>query len=358
MTAIVRILTFTLVTPVLLAGSSLINPSIQPSLFAHTNLTAKSTKSEKVTRLDRGETNPSTLPSTNPSTNPSTFPSTDPQRITDPDAARAIFEELERRQNSITREKASMNMVITDSRGRTRTRSMVMWSSFEEQSERSLTVFDDPANVRGTAFLSVRVDAIRTQKLYLPAVGRIQTITSAQRGDRFMGSDFTYEDLGDQNADEYAFLWLENHPDHYRIRASKPDSDQYSSLEFRIDRETYALREIFYFDDADESNGASNTNGAYRANDINGTDYANGTQETNPTGKNQSIESKSEPSNAVKHLVAEDFRPITDIYVAPFRMTMFDLRENRNTVITWAERDTRAEVPEWRFTDRGLRRGL
>jgi hypothetical protein len=218
-------------------------------------------------------------------------------------------------------------MVITDSRGRTRIRSMVMWSSFGEQTERSLTVFDDPANVRGTAFLSVRVDAIRTQKLYLPAVGRIQTITSAQRGDRFMGSDFTYEDLGDQNADEYDFLWLETYDDHYRIHASKPDSDQYNSLEFMIDRETYALREIFYFDEQSDA----------------------------PADPKKNQPKKPQP---VKHLKAEDFRPITDIYVAPFRMTMVDLRENRNTMITWTERDTRAEVPEWRFTDRGLRRGL
>lgn len=257
---------------------------------------------------------------------------TDPERVTDPEAARSIFEELERRQNSITREKARMNMVITDTRGRTRNRSMVMWSSFGEQTERSLTVFDDPANVRGTAFLSLRVDEIRTQKLYLPAVGRIQTITSAERGDRFMGSDFTYEDLGDQNADEYEFLWLETHDDHYRIHASKPDSDQYTSLEFMIDRETYALREIFYFNEQSD---------------------APADPKRDQPEKNQPV--KPQP---VKHLKAEDFRPITDIYVAPFRMTMVDLRENRNTMITWTERDTEAEVPDWRFTDRGLRRGL
>lgn len=306
---------------------------------------------------------PSFLPSAPATPNPSSSvlpartetdktPQQKTQRNTDPEAARAIFEELERRQNSITREKAVMEMVITDSRGRTRTRSMVMWSAFEEQSERSLTVFDNPANVRGTAFLSLRVDEVRTQKLYLPAVGRIQTITSAERGDRFMGSDFTYEDLGDQNSDEYEFLWLETYDDHYRIRASKPESDQYTSLEFRIDRETYALREIFYFDGADGTNGTNGTNSTTSSQDTYQSNNAN------PIDTNESIENKSKPSNAVKHLVAEDFRPITDIYVAPFRMTMTDLRENRNTVITWTERDTEADVQEWRFTDRGLRRGL
>jgi hypothetical protein len=39
-------------------------------------------------------------------------------------------------------------------------------------------------------------------------------------------------------------------------------------------------------------------------------------------------------------------------------MTMYDLRDDRRTVLTWQERDVNAEIPDWRFTERGLRRGV
>lgn len=235
------------------------------------------------------------------------------ERITDRDEARSVFEQVEERQNSINTEKAKMEMVITDHRGRTRSRTMQMWSSTEGETVRSLIVFESPGNVRGTAFLTINENGSRTQRLYLPSVGRIQTIGSSDRSDRFMGSDFTYEDLGDQSADDYEFEWLEKGDDAYRVRASKPDSDQYRYVELFIDREKYTLLEIHYFD---------------------------------------------EDERKIKRLEAEDFEQLTDRLWSPGKMTMYDLREDRNTVITWSDRTINTDVEEWRFTERGLRRGI
>lgn len=233
-------------------------------------------------------------------------------RITDEEEARSIFEEVDDRRTSVETEKSRMEMVITDNRGRTRSRTMQSWSMNNGDTSKNLIVFTDPGNVRGTGFLSVNEDGSSSQRLYLPSVGRIQTIGSSERGDRFMGSDFTYEDLGAQDPDDYEFEWLEKHDDHYLIKANTPDSDQYSYVKFEIDREKYTLLKVHYFNEDDEQ---------------------------------------------IKRLEAEDFEQLTDRLWSPSKMTMYDLREDRNTVIRWSEREVNADVEEWRFSERGLRRG-
>jgi len=235
------------------------------------------------------------------------------ERITNEEEARAIFENVDDRRNSINTETAEMSMVITDSRNRTRSRTMQFWSKIEDVDTHSLIIFSDPGNVRGTGFLSVNEDGNTTQRLYLPSVGRIQLIGSGERGDSFMGSDFTYEDLGDQDPDDYDFEWLEEHDEFYRVRASKPESEQYAYVEFEIDKERYTLLKIHYYD---------------------------------------------QDENQIKRLEAENFEQLTDQLWSPAKMTMFYLVEERHTVIEWNNRTINEPVEDWRFTERGLRRGI
>jgi hypothetical protein len=235
------------------------------------------------------------------------------ERITNEDEARAIFEEVDNRRKSIESEMAVMEMIITDHRGRTRSRTMNSWSRSGKDESSNLIIFSDPGNVRGTGFLTVTENGNTNQRLFLPSVGRIQVIGSSERGDRFMGSDFTYEDLGDQDPDSYQFEWFEEYEDFYRIRALKPDSDQYAYIEFEIRKESYTLETIHYFDSA---------------------------------------------GNEIKRLEAEEFEQLTDNLLSPSKMTMYDLREDRKTEITWKNREVNSTIEDWRFTERGLRRGI
>lgn len=234
-------------------------------------------------------------------------------RVTDPDQARSIFEEMENRRNSIETEKSDLQMVITDSRGRTRNRTLQSWSENEGNNSKSLILFSEPGNVRGTGFLSIDEDENETQRLFLPSIGRIQTISSSERGDAFMGSDFTYEDLGSQNSKDFEFEWLELSDQYYTLRATAKESDQYSSIEFDILRNTYSIKTVRYFDQSDLM---------------------------------------------IKRLEADLFERLSDIHWSPSKMTMFDLREDRKTELTWSNRETNIQIEEWRFTERGLRRGL
>lgn len=235
------------------------------------------------------------------------------ERITDEAEARSVFDEVEERRNSIDTEFSVLEMIITDSRGRTRTRVMQSWTRNSNDNTDNLIIFSEPATVRGTGFLSVNEDGNETQRLYLPSIGRIQVISAAEQDDQFMGSDFTYEDLGDQDPDDFKFEWLETGETHHTVRATKPDSDQYAFVEFKIRKDTYALETVRYYNNSEEM---------------------------------------------IKRLEAENFDQITDVLWSPRKMTMFDLREDRKTELTWQEREINTSIPDWRFIVRGLRRGI
>ena len=70
-------------------------------------------------------------------------------------------------------------------------------------------MFDRPRNVKGTAFL---IHSHRTkaddQWLYLPALKRVKRISSSNRSGSFMGSEFSYEDLGAQEIEKYTYKFL------------------------------------------------------------------------------------------------------------------------------------------------------
>lgn len=227
------------------------------------------------------------------------------------DRGKEIFEEVDNRRAKITYEQADMKMVIYDSKGRTRTRELKSYNYDADGSEKSLLVFEAPANVKGTSFLTISEGSDDLQKLYLPALSRIQTITASQKGDRFMGSDFTYEDLGNQDPDEYDFELLSESAATAVLRAEKKGDSQYDHIKFYVDTERYVLNKAEYFNEKGEMIKRLETDG-----------YTN---------------------------------PVDNIWLAG-TMTMFDLREDRKTELSWTNRRINEDIPGWRFTERGLRR--
>ncbi len=77
--------------------------------------------------------------------------------------------------------------------------------------DKSLTIFDSPNDVKGTAFLS-HTHATRAddQWLYLPALKRVKRIASNNKSGPFMGSEFAYEDITSQELAKYTYSWLKD----------------------------------------------------------------------------------------------------------------------------------------------------
>lgn len=227
--------------------------------------------------------------------------------------ARRIFEELDRRRSTAKYETAKMTMVIQNARGRTRTRELLTWSVNRDDVTKQLVFFESPADVRNTGLLTITEDGNESQTIFLPAVGRAQSIGSAQRSDRFMGSDFTYEDLGQQNPELFDFEIISQIGDIILLEAVPRHESQYEKIHFHIRQENYVLAKAEYFNSS-------------------GTIF--------------------------KRLELASHEILEDDSWRPGHMVMFDLENNTKTELTWEERTINEPVPDFFFTERQLRRGI
>ena len=124
----------------------------------------------------------------------------------------------------------------------------------EGDGDKGLTIFDEPADIKGTAFLSFThiLDA-DDQWLYLPALKRVKRISSKNKSGPFMGSEFAFEDLSSREVAKFTYLYLRdeviNDEDVFVVE-SKPNYKYsgYTRLIAWISKEKYQPLKIEYYD--------------------------------------------------------------------------------------------------------------
>ncbi len=93
-------------------------------------------------------------------------------------------------------------MTIENSRGNQRVRKIKQYLKDFGKDEKKIMFFLSPADVKNTSFMTWSYDyesKSDDQWIYLPALKKVKRISSDSKGDYFMGSDFTYDDLGDRH---------------------------------------------------------------------------------------------------------------------------------------------------------------
>lgn len=98
----------------------------------------------------------------------------------------------------------SLTMTLENARGDQRIRSVRQYVAQFNGVEKKILFFTAPADVRDTAFMNWSYDNPSKQDdqwIYLPALRRVRRISAEKKNDNFMGSDFTYEDLGERHPD-------------------------------------------------------------------------------------------------------------------------------------------------------------
>lgn len=102
-----------------------------------------------------------------------------------------------------------MRMELFDRRGRSRERALTMLS-LRGDGDRLLIRFTYPNDIRGTGFLVWEHPASEDERfLYLPSLKRVRRIAGSEAQESFVGSDFTYEDIGGREFDEYTYRIVE-----------------------------------------------------------------------------------------------------------------------------------------------------
>jgi len=78
-----------------------------------------------------------------------------------------------------------------------------------EDGDKSLIIFDNPKDIKGTAFLNItHKQGDNDQWLYLPALKRVKRINSKNKSGSFMSSEFSYEDIASQEVEKYTYKWI------------------------------------------------------------------------------------------------------------------------------------------------------
>jgi hypothetical protein len=106
--------------------------------------------------------------------------------------------------------RAELRMKLYDRRGRVRDRALSLLTLRRPAGDKSLIRFTYPNDIRGTGFLVWEHPQGEDERfLFLPSLGRVRRIAGSEAQESFVGSDFSYEDIGGREFDDYAYALVD-----------------------------------------------------------------------------------------------------------------------------------------------------
>ncbi len=139
---------------------------------------------------------------------------------------------------------ASMKLTLIDKDENSRVREIKMWQLGKEK---RLIKFLSPADVKGVGFL---VLSDNEMYLYMPAFKKIRRIASHVKNESFMGTDFSYNDIGKcQYTKDFAAEIKEEIEEGYILELTPtPKSDvDYAKLTMWVNKAHYIPSRVEYY---------------------------------------------------------------------------------------------------------------
>jgi len=212
---------------------------------------------------------------------------------------------------------ATVNLITVNKRGEQRENKVKIYRKVMEKVEKQLIEYLEPADVEGTKFLSITEEAKEDlMYLYLPFLGRERRIAAQEKTKTFMGTDFTYEEIGSSESyrEKYTAKRLEDeifedYPCYVLRLSPKEKETKYSYLKMWVWKDKFLPLKIEFY------------------------------------GKDEKLE---------KVLTDSDLRKEKEDYI-PYKIVMADQMKGTRTIIEILE-TKEEEVSEDYFTLRYLRR--
>lgn len=153
-------------------------------------------------------------------------------------------------------QKSTLRMTLINKRGHERVREMTSYLKNYGKDSKSIMFFDKPADVKGTGFLSWEYDNPDKDDdrwLYLPALKKVRRISGSSKNDYFMGSDFTYDDMGGRSVNEDNHILLDEEEIDgiicWVVESTPIDKDyMYSKVIRWIHKNTHIALKVEYYD--------------------------------------------------------------------------------------------------------------
>ena len=221
----------------------------------------------------------------------------------------------------------NIHMKMIDRRGKERERDTVSFRKYQGADKKSLIYYTSPANLKDTGFLTFDYQDESVdddQWLYLPAMRKVRRISAADRGDYFLGTDLTYEDIkkeGKVALEDYRFTTLGEEVidgiKTFKVEAQTKDKLiakelGHSKVIMWVDPEISMIRQSLFYD-------------------LNG--------------------------NELKTLNATDIRQVDGIWTRHV-LHVQNHKTGHQTIFTFSNVDYKTEVDDRRLNQQSLRKGL
>ncbi len=150
-----------------------------------------------------------------------------------------------------------LTMVLRNKAGKEtqRTLSLTTLEIADEQlGDKSMIVFESPADIDGTALLShARILDPDDQWLYLPALKRVKRISSVNKSGPFVGSEFAFEDFTALELNKYEYSYLREEPCGERVcdvveRRPRYEHSGYTKQVSWVDQVDFQIRKVEFYD--------------------------------------------------------------------------------------------------------------
>jgi len=159
----------------------------------------------------------------------------------------------------------NLKMQLTNKHGQIRVQATAFYRKYYGKNKKSIMFYEKPKRLKGTGFLTFdNFTKEDEQWLYLPALRKVRRVSSSDRGDWFLGTDFSYEDIkkeGKISKEDYDFKLLgeEKIDGHnvYKIESTVKneqiaDELGYSKLISYIDKGSFVARKVIFYDERKE----------------------------------------------------------------------------------------------------------
>ena len=137
-------------------------------------------------------------------------------------------------------------MILTNSKGKKRIN--IIKSISMDSNKKQIMWFIEPKDDKGVSFLKIENQGKDDEmRMWLPAFKKVRRISSKRKGDSFMGSDLSYEDMSSRKIDEHKYSRLEdeivndNLCYQLEVRPNEKASSSYSKHLSWIDQSTLMI---------------------------------------------------------------------------------------------------------------------
>ena len=164
-----------------------------------------------------------------------------------------IMDKMEETAPDFTTQKTISEMILIDKDGKEETREMIMFSQKGEDDQTStLMRFLSPKSVKGVTLLNIN-DGEKIY-LYMPAYNKPRRIASSSKGDEFMGTGLSYEDMSmDYEDKDYEKKLLEETDREYIIEVLPSEEDvSYEKIILHVDKENFYAKKVEFYEAGNE----------------------------------------------------------------------------------------------------------